>query len=321
MGRPVHLLRTVGAKLRLLAKPGDSAPVPMSEPIVYVNGEYVPLSEAKISVIDQGFLLGDGVFDVVSSWQGTIFKLDEHLVRFSESLQAAGLRPTLSMDGWRSAIIETVRRCGFEDASIRFIVTRGVPREIMGDPREHDPTEVVWAAPYIYLADEEKRKTGIRLGISHLRGFSPDTLDPRYKSLSRLHFQLARLEAVSGGFDDVIWLNQEGYIAEGPASNVFAVRNGVLYTPSDQILRGITRQTFLEVADREGVPARETNLTAFELFGADEVFTTSTAGAALPVREIAGRALRGPVPGPVTQQLDAAYWRLRESGEHGTPID
>ena len=292
----------------------------MNEPIVYVNGDYVPLSDAKISILDQGFLLGDGIFDVASAWKGVVFKLDEHVDRLFLSLRAAALRSTLDREGWKEVILETVRRCGFDDASIRFIVTRGVPREIISDPREHDPTELVWAAPYIFLADDEKRRTGIRLGISHLRGFSPDTLDPRYKALDRLHFQLARLEVVSGGFDDVIWLNAGGYIAEGPASNVFVVSDGALYTPGEEILRGITRQTFLELAEREGVPVREASLTAFDLYSADEVFTTSTAGAALPVREVAGRELPGPIPGPVTQQLDAAYWRMRESGEYGTPI-
>ena len=292
----------------------------MSEPIVYMNGDYVALSDAKVSVLDQGFLLGDGIFDVVSAWKGVVFKLDEHIDRLFLSLRAAGLRSTLDHKGWKTVILETVRRCGFDDASIRFIVTRGVPREIIGDPREHDPTEIVWAAPYIFLADDEKRHNGIRLGISHLRGFSPDTLDPRYKALDRLHFQLARLEVVSGGFDDVIWLNAGGYVAEGPASNVFIVRDEVLYTPGEEILRGITRQTFIELAEREGVPVREAGLTAFDLYSADEVFTTSTAGGALPVREVAGRELPGSVPGPVTQKLDEAYWLMRESGEHGTPI-
>ena len=291
------------------------------EPIVYVNGEYVPLSEAKVSILDQGFLLGDGVFDVVSAWRGIVFKLDEHVDRLFLSLRAAGLRSSLDREGWKRVILETVQRCGFDDASIRFIVTRGVPKEIITDPREHNPTEIVWAAPYIFLADDDKRENGIRLGISHLRGFSPDTLDPRYKALNRLHFQLARLEIVSGGFDDVIWLNASGYVAEGPASNIFAVKEGMLYTPREEVLRGITRQTFIELAEQEEIPVRETSLTAFDLFSADEVFTTSTAGGALPVREVAGRELPSPTPGPITRTLDDAYWQMREQGRHGTPIN
>jgi branched-chain amino acid aminotransferase len=271
-------------------------------------------------VLDQGFLLGDGVFDVVSAWQGTIFKLDEHLDRFFQSLRAARLTTALTSDEWRQAIIETVRRNELRDATIRFIVTRGVAKQVVADPRDYDPTIIIWAAPYVFLADEEKRHSGIRLFISHLRSFTPDTLDPRYKCLDRLHFQLAKIEALEAGYDDVIWLSADGYVSEGPASNVFMVRQGTLYTPGRQVLRGITRQTFLDLALEAGIPAVEGDVTAFDLYSADEVFTCSTAGGALAVREVAGRPLPGAVPGPLTQRLDALYWQLRESGKHGTPV-
>ena len=291
-----------------------------NEPVLYINGEYTPLSQASISVLDQGFLLGDGVFDVVSAWQGRIFKLDEHLDRFFQSLRAARLTTALTSDEWRRAIIETVRRNELRDATIRFIVTRGVAKQVVADPRDYDPTLIIWAAPYVFLADEEKRHSGIRLFISHLRSFTPDTLDPRYKCLDRLHFQLAKIEALEAGYDDVIWLSTDGYVSEGPASNVFMVRQGRLYTPGRQVLRGITRQTFLDLAREAGIPAVEGDVTAFDLYSADEVFTCSTAGGALAVREVAGRPLPGAVPGPLTQRLDALYWQLRESGTHGTPV-
>ncbi len=291
-----------------------------NEPVLYINGEYTPLSQANISVLDQGFLLGDGVFDVVSAWQGRIFKLDEHLDRFFQSLRAARLTTALTSDEWRQAIIETVRRNELRDATIRFIVTRGVAKQVVADPRDYDPTIIIWAAPYVFLVDEEKRHSGIRLFISHLRSFTPDTLDPRYKCLDRLHFQLAKIEALEAGYDDVIWLSADGYVSEGPASNVFMVRQGTLYTPGRQVLRGITRQTFLDLALEAGIPAVEGDVTAFDLYSADEVFTCSTAGGALAVREVAGRPLPGAVPGPLTQRLDALYWQLRESGTHGTPV-
>lgn len=292
----------------------------MGEPIVYLNGEFLPTSRAGISVFDQGFLLGDGVFDVVSAWKGSIYRLDDHIERFFDSLQAAALRTRLSRSEWREAIIETVRRNGLESASIRFIVTRGVPQEVIADPRDHTPTEVIWAAPYIFLADDAQRRQGVRLAVSQLRGFSPDTLDPRYKCLSRMHFQLASLEARAAGYDHLIWLNSQGYVAEGPASNIFMVKKGVLYTPADEVLHGITRRSFLELAERAAVPVTVGQITVYDLSIADEVFTTSTAGGALPVREVAGRPIAGPVPGPITTRLDQLYWRTREAGEHGTPI-
>ena len=182
----------------------------MSEqPIIYMNGDYVPLSNAKISILDQGFLLGDGVFDVVSVWKGSFYKLDAHIERFFQSLQAAMLNTFMSHEDWRDAIVETVRRNGLQDATVRFIVTRGVSTQVVADPRKFEPTIIIWPAPYIFLADEKKRAEGIRLFISHLRAFSPDTLDPRYKCLNRLHFQLAKIDARDGGGQDVeCWLRR-----------------------------------------------------------------------------------------------------------------
>ncbi|MSO69836.1 MAG: branched-chain amino acid aminotransferase [Alphaproteobacteria bacterium] len=291
-----------------------------NQPILFINGEYKPLSETTISVLDQGFLLGDGVFDVVSAWKGVIFKLDQHLDRFFDSLRATRLQTPMSREDWRAAIVETVRRNQLRDATIRFIVTRGVPKAVVADPRDFQPTMIVWAAPYIFLADEATRRKGIRLFISHLRAFSADTLDPRYKCLDRLHSQMARIEALEAGYDDVIWLDQAGNVCEGPASNIFVIKEGVVRTPRRNVLRGITRQTFIELARDAALPVEEADLTAFDLYAADEVFTCSTAGGALAVREVAGRPLAGSVPGPLTQKLGRLYWTLRESGAHGTPI-
>jgi branched-chain amino acid aminotransferase len=290
------------------------------EVVVYIDGNYRPLSEATISVLDQGFLLGDAVFDVVSAWKGSIFKLDAHLDRFEDSIRATRLTPKLNRDGWREAIIETVKRNNYDDASIRFIATRGVSTEVIADPRRNNPTEIVWAAPYVFLADDEGRKKGISLMISHLRGCPADTLDPRYKCVDRLHFQLAKMEALDAGYDDVIWLDHDGHIAEGPASNIFVVKGGVLLTPAVGVLQGITRQTFIELALRAGIEVRESNLSPFDLFCADEIFTTSTAGGALAIREVAGRPTTVQAPGPVTRQLDALYWKMREDGEYCTKI-
>ena len=291
-----------------------------NEPVVYLNGDFVPLGEARISVLDQGFLLGDGVFDVVSAWRGSIFKLDRHVARFFDSLRATRLESAMTRAEWRAAIVETCRRNGLSDASIRFIATRGAPNAVVADPRDFEPTRVVWAAPYIFLADEAARRSGIRLHISHLRAFSPDTLDARYKCLDRLHSQMARIEALEAGYDDVIWLDQAGCACEGPASNIFAVKDGVVRTPGRNVLRGITRETFMELTADAGLPLEECELTPFDLYAADEVFTCSTAGGALAVREIAGRRLPQPCPGPVTERLDRLYWALRDSGTHGTPV-
>jgi branched-chain amino acid aminotransferase len=291
---------------------------PVAEPIIYIDGNFEPLSVARISPLDQGFLLGDGIFDVVSAWDSKIFMLDAHLDRFFDSMRAARLETRLSREQWVDAIVETTRRNKLSDASIRFILTRGVPDGVVADPRHIQPTEMIWAAPYVFLADEEKRSTGIRIMISSMRGFAPDTLDPRFKCLDRLNSQLIRLEALEAGYDDAVWLDGHGYVAEAAASNIFVVKNDEIFTPQTGILRGITRATVLELAERGGIPHRESQLTAFDLYSADEVFTCSTAGGPLPVREVSGRAIEA--TGPITARISELYWQMRAEGEHSTPI-
>ena len=288
--------------------------------IIYINGEYKPLAEANISVLDQGFLLGDAVFDVVSAWKGYIFKLEDHLDRFEDSLRATRMNCSLDKEGWSKAILETVKLNNLQDASIRFIATRGISKDVVADPRDNQPTEIIWVAPYIFLADQAGRSEGIKLMISHLRGFTPDTLDPRYKCVDRLHYQLAKMEALDAGYDDLIWLDNNGYVAEGPASNIFVIKNGVLYTPGDGILRGITRQVFIDLARSINIEVQLCNISTFDLYSADEIFTTSTAGGALPIKEVSGRKIKNSVPGVITKKLDSLYWKLRESGESGTLI-
>ena len=291
---------------------------PVAEPIIYIDGNFEPLSVARISPLDQGFLLGDGIFDVVSAWDSKIFMLDAHLDRFFDSMRAARLETRLSREQWVDAIVETTRRNKLSDASIRFILTRGVPDGVVADPRHIQPTEMIWAAPYIFLADEEKRSTGIRIMISSMRGFAPDTLDPRFKCLDRLNSQLIRLEALEAGYDDAVWLDGHGFVAEAAASNIFVVKNDEIFTPQTGILRGITRATVLELAERGGIPHRESQLTAFDLYSADEVFTCSTAGGPLPVREVSGRAIAA--TGPITERISELYWQMRAEGEYSTPI-
>ena len=291
---------------------------PVAEPIIYIDGNFEPLSVARISPLDQGFLLGDGIFDVVSAWDSKIFMLDAHLDRFFDSMRAARLETRLSREQWVDAIVETTRRNKLSDASIRFILTRGVPDGVVADPRHIQPTEMIWAAPYIFLADEEKRSTGIRIMISSMRGFAPDTLDPRFKCLDRLNSQLIRLEALEAGYDDAVWLDGHGYVAEAAASNIFVVKNDEIFTPQTGILRGITRATVLELAERGGIPHRESQLTAFDLYSADEVFTCSTAGGPLSVREVSGRAIAA--TGPITKRISELYWQMRAEGEYSTPI-
>jgi branched-chain amino acid aminotransferase len=291
-----------------------------NEPILYCDGAYVPESQARLSPFDLGVQFGDGVYEVVSAWKGLVFRLDAHVTRLVDTLHAARIDTGIDHAGWSGIVRETAKRNGLADAAIKIIVTRGLLQPGNADPRAARPSVRAFATPYAHLGTPEQREKGIRLQIGHQRGMAPDTLDPRYKHTARLQYQLAKIEALDSGYDDVVWLSAQGFVEEAPRSNLFLVKDGTLRTPALGVLHGITRRTFFELAEELRIPAEGAAVTAFDLFVADEVFTCSTSGAALGVREVAGRAIRGGAPGPVTRRLNELYWRKREAGWHGTPL-
>lgn len=291
-----------------------------SAPPVYVNGEFVSADAPQLSIFDLGVQAGDGVYEVVSAWKGVMFRLDDHVERLMHSLHATRIDPKMSAADWRNAMLATAQRSGLADIAVKTIVTRGIPPAGTSDPRAAKPNVFITAVPYIFLGNESQRKNGIKLQIAHQRGMPPDTLDPRYKHISRLQYQLAKIESIEAGYDDLVWLAHDGTVQEAPKSNIFVVKKGVIYTPAEGILHGITRMTFVELARELGIPLEVRAFTVFDLFTTDEAFLCSTSGGALPIRETAGRPVMVAVPGPITTRLDAAYWLVRGEGRYGTPI-
>jgi branched-chain amino acid aminotransferase len=288
--------------------------------VVYVNGEYVPREQARISIFDVGFLRGDAVFDTTSAWNGRIFKLFAHLERLELSLRAARIQCPLPPKALADVIVETTRRCGLRNAYIQTIVTRGEPPFGVRDLTQCRPGLFVFAIPYAYILGPDRIRTGGRAMIASIRALPVQCLDPKIKSLSRQHFDLAVLQGKSAGADVSLMLDLDGHVTEGPGFNVFVVKNGVMFSPPEGILVGITRQTVFELAAEHGLPAREASLTAYDLYAADEVFLTSTAGGIMPLVEIDGRAIGDGKPGPIFQRVHDQYWALRESGRDGTPV-
>jgi branched-chain amino acid aminotransferase len=288
--------------------------------IAYVNGEYVPKDQARISIFDYGFLRGDAVFDTTSAWNGRIFKLSAHLDRLELSLRAARIPCPLPLEELRGVILETARRSGLRNAYIQTIVTRGEPPLGVRDLTQCRPGLIVFVVPYVWILSPEQIRSGGRAMIASTRALPVQCLDPKIKSLSRLHFNLAVLQGKAAGMDVAIMLDLDGRVTEGPGFNVFVARGGELFSPPEGILMGITRQTVFELAAEHGIPAREAQLTAYDLYAADEVFLTSTAGGIMPLVEIDGRPIGEGKPGPVSQRIHGLYWALRESGRAGTPI-
>ena len=286
---------------------------------VWIEGEVVDGSEARISVLDHGLLYGDGVFEGIRIYGHRVFRLEDHLQRFETSAKALALKLPGGTAAVREIVLETARAFGADEAYVRLIATRGDgPLGI--DPTQCPEPRLICIVDRIAVYPEEKRSAGIDLLTSSWRRPPADVLDPRVKSLNYLNNVMAKLEVKQRGGDEALLLNAAGAIAETSVANVFAVRDGDLLTPPsiDGALEGITRATVLELAASLEIPARTQSLGRFDLFAADEVFLTGSGAGLVPVRSLDGRSIGAGGPGPVYEKLWSAF--LAAAPGRGTPF-
>lgn len=289
----------------------------MSE-LIYINGEYVPREEAKISIFDHGFLYGDGVFEGIRAYNGKVFKLDEHIDRLYNSASAICLEIPLSKEKMKAAILECLRKNGLRNAYIRPIVSRGIG-DLGLDPRKCPKPNVIiitqeWGALYGDLY--EKGLVAVTVGV---RRNPPESLPPNIKSLNYLNNILAKLEANEKGGDEAIMFDVRGHLSEGTGDNIFLVKNGCIITPPTiNNLEGITRATVIDIAKKLGYIVEEKNCGLYDLYTADEVFVTGTAAEVAPITKIDGRVMGDGKPGKMTKQLMTEFKKLTEID--GTPI-
>jgi branched-chain amino acid aminotransferase len=292
----------------------------VAEPFIYVNGEFVPESQARISVLDHAVLYGDGIFETVFAWKGRVFKLEEHLDRCFRSMAAIALEPPCDRPEMRRLILEAADRNGFENAYIKWVVTRGVNGKPLMDPAGCVANLIILVQPYIHRASGEKAAAGLKLKTVSMRRPSGQILDPKIKSLNYLNLVLAKMEAKAAGADEALLLDLQGRMSEATGCNVFVVQGKTLRTPRHDVLVGITRETVMEIAAGCGLTASTDDLDLYDGYTADEVFICSTAGGLLPIVDIDGRTIGTGRPGPVYKALAAAYERLISSDTHGTPF-
>ncbi|HIQ32950.1 MAG TPA: branched-chain-amino-acid transaminase [Methanothermococcus okinawensis] len=276
---------------------------------VYLNGKFVEKEEAKISVYDHGLLYGDGVFEGIRVYDGVIFKLKEHIDRLYDSAKSILLEIPLSKEEMEEVVVETVRVNKLRDAYIRLVVTRGIG-DLGLDPQKcSNPSIFCIAEPMSPLLGE----SGIRVITSSIRRLPVDVLNPAVKSLNYLNSILAKIQANYAGVDEAFLLDTEGYVVEGTGDNIFLVKKGVIKTPpvSSSILRGITRDTVIDIARDLGYEVVEDRITLHELYVADEVFITGTAAELVPVVEIDGRVINEGKIGEVTKRLKREFDRVK----------
>lgn len=292
------------------------------ELLVYIDGKFYPKSEAKVSVYDHGLLYGDGIFEGIRAYEGTVFKLDEHLDRLYRSAHAMLLEISLTKDEMKKAVLGTLKTNNLRNAYIRLVVTRGVG-DLGLDPRKcFKPTVIIITTRLIQLHNNDKKKDGITAMVSWVKRDPVDATTHEIKSLNYLNSILAKIEANIAGVDEAICLDKRGFVSEGVAENIFMVRNGEIRTPptTTGALPGITRDVVIELAKKLRYPMIERNITPNELFNADEVFFTGTAAEIIPVREINKRGIGTGKPGPITQRLMEEFFKLTRDPKEGALI-
>lgn len=286
---------------------------------IYIDGQFYPKEEAKVSVFDHGLLYGDGIFEGTRAYNGRIFEFDAHIDRLYASAKAIALEIPMSKEEMKRAHIETLRKNQLSDAYIRTIVTRGVG-DLGLDPRKCSRPTVIIIADRISLYPEEFYEKGLKIITVPTRRNLPESVNPMIKSLNYLNNILAKIEANLSGAAEAIMLNQEGYVAECTGDNIFIIKGQTLATPlvTFGALKGITRGRVMKLAAELGLEVVETALTRYDIYVADECFLTGTAAEVIPVVEVDGRQIGDGKPGPYSRQLKEAYHRYAMA--NGTSI-
>ena len=271
---------------------------------IYMNDRLVDQSEATVSVFDHGLLYGDGVFEGIRLYEGCVFKLEEHLERLEYSAKAIMLDLPWSRREIADAVCETCRANQLKSGYIRLVVTRGVGSLGLSIHNCENP-QLIIIADKIQLYPEEYYEKGLDIITVPTRRINPAALPPTVKSLNYLNNILAKIEAQSLGYHEAIMMNDQGYVAECTGDNIFVMHKGELITPSASAgaLKGITRDTALSIAEDLGVPAREANLTRYDVWVAEELFLTGTAAEIIPIVKVDGRQIGDGKPGPLTAKF------------------
>ena len=282
---------------------------------IYINGKFLSRKDAKVSVFDHGLLYGDGAFEGIRSYKRCVFKLQEHIDRLYETAHTLMIQIPLTKDQLMAAIVATLKKNNISDGYIRVIVTRG-EGDLGLDPRKcYGKPNVIIIADKITLYAKELYNKGMAIITVPTVRNNPEALNPRLKSLNYLNNILAKIEANNSGYAEAIMLDHQGFVAECTGDNIFIVKRGVLSTPSQGRLQGITRDTVMALAKSSKITTEERYITRHEVYTADECFLTGTAAEIIPVVKVDGRTIGTGKPGAVTLKMMKMFRAL--TGQSG----
>ena len=282
--------------------------------IIDINGEYFPREQAKVSVFDSGFVLGDGVWEGLRVHHGKIAFLDQHLDRLYEGAKALDMEMEVSAVELRERLYRLLEKNNMRDGvHIRLMVSRGIKATPYQDPRITITPPTIVIIPEYKTALPETAHKGIKLFTVHVRRGYPDVQDPKLNSHSKLNCITACIQAAKAGADEALMLDPHGFVATCNSTHFFIVRKGEVWTSSgDFCLGGITRGNVIALCEQNQIPVRQKNFSLIDVYGADEAFVTGTFAGLAPVREIDGRIIGDGERGPMVEKLQQLYLEMLE---------
>lgn len=295
-------------------------PQDFADGAAYVAGRYVPIAQASIPMTDWGFLRSDATYDVVTVWDGAFFRLDAHLERFERSCERFRLNPGFDGAQITDILSNCVRLSGLRASYVEMICTRGQPPWGSRDPRQAVNQFHAFAVPFVWIANAEQREHGLNVKTSDVQRIPAASVDPTAKNYHWNDLTMGLLDALDDGFDTALLTDAQGNVVEGPGFNIFAVKDGVLTTPREGVLEGITRRTAMEIAQAAGHTVQLQALSREQLRSADEAFVTSSGGGLLPVTRVDGEAIGNGKPGPITRSMIDTYWAWHRDPRYSLPV-
>jgi len=282
--------------------------------IIDINGEYFARNEAKVSVFDSGFLLGDGVWEGLRVHQGKIAFLDQHLDRLYEGAKALDMEMEIAAPELGERLYRLLEKNDMSDGvHIRLMVSRGIKATPYQDPRITITPPTIVVIPEYKQAMPETATKGIRLFTVHVRRGYPDVQDPKLNSHSKLNCITACIQAAKAGADEALMLDPQGFVATCNSTHFFIVRKGEVWTSTgDYCLGGITRGNVIALCEQNGIPVFQKNFSLTDVYGSDEAFVTGTFAGLAPVQEIDGRIIGDGERGPMVEQLQQLYLQMLE---------
>ena len=274
----------------------------------WIDGKFIKLSEAKISILDWGFLRSDATYDVVHVWKGRFFRLDLHIERFYKSTQNLRMPCQMDKDELKKILAGCVKKSGLENAYVEMIQTRGVSPNFVRDPRKASPRVMAFAVPFGWILKQEDFEKGLDVLLTDIKRIPSSSVDPTIKNYHWMDLVTGMLNAYEKGNDTAILVDENNNITEGPGFNLFCVDDDGVFTPDHGVLEGITRQTVFDLANELNIPISIKPISIKTMYGAKELFATSTAGGIMPITRVSGEKINEAKVGSVTRKLHKLYW-------------